>query len=352
MKWPVNRSSPDDKPSDLDALLARPTVETGEETRLEAEVGDGDGRGSAGPDRPVRGRLETWLRGGASEPASVGSDAEEIGELRAISIDAIVPNTYQPRRFFDEESLAELAESIRELGVLQPVLVRASGDGYELVAGERRWRAARLAGLQVIPAVIREAGNRTALEEAIVENLHREDLNPLEEAAAYLQLVDDFGLTQDGVAQRVGKSRSAVANAIRLLQLPSEVQRLVMTGALTAGHARALASLDDHGRQVELAERIVREDLSVRAAEEACRGVAGVRRSRREGGGPESEDSAASAAVLEVRARLEEQLSTKVDIQEGSAGGRLVIRFADPEDLARIFDLLSRGAGPDETATS
>ena len=265
------------------------------------------------------------------------------GELRVVPVAAIEPNAYQPRRRFDDEGLTALAESIAELGVLQPVLVRPAGpDRYELVAGERRWRAARRAGLRTIPAIVRATEDRGALEQAIVENLHREDLNALEEAAAYQQLVDDFGLTQDEVAKRVGKSRSSVSNTLRLFQLAPPVQRLVADGLLSAGHARALLGVADGRSQVALAKTVVQEDLSVRATEAAVRGL---------GQGPpvpssgrEVPTAAAkagkSAAALEIQRILEDRLETRVEVQEVGSGGRIVIRFADEEDLDRIYRLL------------
>ena len=183
----------------------------------------------------------------------------------------IHPNPQQPREHFDEESLAALAESIREVGVLQPVLVREQGDGYELIAGERRWRAARRVGLQTIPAIVRHADDAAVLQQAIVENVQREELNPLEEAAAYQQLIEDFSLTHDDVATRVGKSRATVTNMLRLLQLPPAIQRYVKDGNLRMGHARALLGTPDRAFQEQLARRAVNDDLSVREVEEAIR---------------------------------------------------------------------------------
>ncbi|HEY9562960.1 MAG TPA: ParB/RepB/Spo0J family partition protein, partial [Nocardioides sp.] len=190
-----------------------------------------------------------------------------------VPIAAVRPNPRQPRAHFDEESLAGLTASIAEIGVLQPVLVREVGEGeYELIAGERRWRASKRAGLQTIPVVVREADtDASLLEQALVENLHRADLNAMEEAAAYQQLVEDFGLTQDAVAKRVGKSRAAISNTLRLFQLPPAIQGLVAEGQLTAGHARALLGTPDRAYQGALAQRIVREGLSVRETEEAVR---------------------------------------------------------------------------------
>src|SRR3954464_13666657 len=193
-------------------------------------------------------------------------------ELREIPLSQIRPNPHQPRTHFDEEALASLAASIAELGVLQPVLLRpVSDEEYELVAGEGRWRAAKRAGLQTIPALVRETPDVSALEQAVVENLHREDLNPLEEAAAYQQLIEDFSMTHDQLAPRVGKSRATVTNMLRLFQLPPAIQKLVAEGTLSAGHARALLGTPDRAFQESLARKAVQEGLSVRAVEEAVR---------------------------------------------------------------------------------
>jgi len=208
--------------------------------------------------------------------------------LQEIAISAIRPNPYQPRDAFDEETLGSLADSIREVGMLQPVLVRPAGDGYELIAGERRWRAARRVGLQTVPALVRETDDNTALEHALVENLQREELNPLEEAAAYQQLIEDFGLTHEQVAARVGRSRASVSNMLRLLQLPPAIQRAVRERQITMGHARALLGTPDRAFQEALAKRITAEDLSVRAVEEAVR-------ARSDDGGAAAEPSTAAS---------------------------------------------------------
>ncbi|MBW3627025.1 MAG: ParB/RepB/Spo0J family partition protein, partial [Actinobacteria bacterium] len=192
--------------------------------------------------------------------------------LRDVAVGSIRPNPHQPRRHFDEEALSSLVASVRELGVLQPVLVRAVDEGaYELIAGERRWRAAKRAGLPTIPALVREVDDLSSLEQAVVENLHRQDLNPLEEAAAYQQLIEDFGLTHEHLAVRVGKSRAAVTNTLRLFQLPPSIQRQVAEGRLSAGHARALLGTPDRSFQEKMARRAVDEGLSVRAVEDAVR---------------------------------------------------------------------------------
>ena len=194
-----------------------------------------------------------------------------VGDLTMIPVDQVVPNPNQPRVHFDEAALADLADSIAQIGVLQPVLVRRVDDGFQLIAGERRWRAARRAGLTEIPAIVRDSDDVAAVEEALVENLHRADLTALEEAAAYLQLIEDFHLTHDDVAKRVGKSRSAVTNTLRLMGLPPEVQRLLADGKLSAGHARALLGTADRALQEQLAGKVVGEGWSVRAVEDAVR---------------------------------------------------------------------------------
>jgi ParB family transcriptional regulator, chromosome partitioning protein len=205
---------------------------------------------------------------GALIPAGL---PEGTGGLDEIPVAQIRPNQYQPREHFDEEELASLADSIKEVGILQPVLVRETDDGYELIAGERRWRAARRVGLQHIPALIRDTDDASSLEQALVENVHRSDLNVLEEAAAYQQLIEDFGLTHEEVAIRVGRSRASVSNTLRLLQLPPAVQRMVRDKSLTMGHARALLGSPDRALQEKLAKRVVSEGLSVRAVEDELR---------------------------------------------------------------------------------
>ncbi len=224
---------------------------------------------------------------GALIPAGVEIDADGGGGngLEELPVETIRPNRFQPRDHFDEEALGALADSIREVGVLQPVLVRPVEDGYELIAGERRWRAARRVGLQRIPALVRETDDAAALEHALVENLHRDDLNPLEEAAAYQQLIEDFGLTHEEVASQVGKSRASITNSLRLLQLPPTIQKLVHEGRLSMGHARALLGTPDRAFQEQLAQRAVADDLSVRAVEDAIR--------EHGGGGPTPTEAAA-----------------------------------------------------------
>ncbi len=269
--------------------------------------------------------------------------AGNLNSLKYVAVDSIIPNHLQPRKRFDEEALLGLADSIAELGVLQPILVRSlDSASFELIAGERRWRAAQLAGLAEVPVVVREVDDRESLEQAVVENLHRSDLNPIEEAAAYQRLIDDFGLTSDQVAARVGKSRPAVANTLRLFQLPASIQRLLMDGDLSAGHARALLSLPDpHSRQL-LAERAMLEALSVRALERVVKRYTANLGGIQPGKDPVRAKSTADPGLLEVETVLADRLSTRVSAVLPQQGpGRLVIEFADLEDLDRIFQELA-----------
>src|SRR5436190_9090128 len=260
--------------------------------------------------------------------------SDEVG-LQEIPTASIRPNSKQPREHFDEESMAALAESIREVGVLQPVLVRAGGDGFELIAGERRWRAARRIGLQTIPAIVRTADDASMLQQAIIENVQREELNPLEEAAAYQQLIEDFSLTHDDVAARVGKSRTSITNTLRLLQLPPSIQRNVKEGALRMGHARALLGTPDRAFQEQLAKRAVAEDLSVREVEDAIRSredsepVAKVARAR--------SSKLRPPGLLELEELLGDYLETRVRISMSPRRGRVEVDFATLEDLERIY---------------
>ena len=277
---------------------------------------------------------------GALIPTEVANDSGSA--LIEVPVGNVSPNTYQPRQHFDEESLASLSASVRELGVLQPILVRQRDDGtYELIAGERRWRAAKRAGLRTIPAVVRSATDVSSLEQALVENLHRADLNALEEAAAYQQLIEDFNLTHDEVATRVGKSRSAISNALRLFQLPPTIQRLVAEGQLSAGHARAILGTPDRGFQESLAKRAITDGLSVREVEDAVRqrnelagqlGSAAPSAAR-----PPSGKQLRPPGLLELEDLLAGYLDTRVKVEMGSKKGRIVIDFATLEDLERIY---------------
>jgi ParB family transcriptional regulator, chromosome partitioning protein len=269
--------------------------------------------------------------------------------LVEIPIADVVPNPHQPRVHFDEETLAELAASIEQMGVLQPVLVRRVGDRYQLIAGERRWRAARRAGLTTVPAVVRTTDDITAVEEALVENLHRADLTPLEEAAAYQQLIEDFELTHDDVAQRVGKSRSAVTNTLRLLGLPPGVQHLLADGKLSAGHARALLGTPDRSLQERLARQAASEGWSVRTVEEWVRNGGAPPVSAPippapkptpepvDGAGITDATRLRPPGLLELEQLLADHLDTRVAVQMSAKRGRVTIEFADLEDLERIY---------------
>lgn len=289
--------------------------------------------------------------------ALIPSEAQEIeGPLRDIPVVDIVPNTFQPRRTFDEEALVALTASIRELGVLQPILVRAvDSGGFELIAGERRWRAAKRAGLDRIPAIVRDVDDETSLAHAIVENVQRAELNAIEEAAAFQQLIDEFDLTQDDVATRVGRSRPAIANALRLLQLPTDIQRLIIEGQLSAGHGRVLVTIADADRS-SLVERVLGEGLSVRSLERLARGES-IDDDQVEpdpidtdptNDGPSTEDSdkepvgqTKPPALLELEELLGERFDTRVGISLGSKRGRITIDFADIDDLERIYSLMA-----------
>ena len=281
---------------------------------------------------------------GALIPSEVAA-SEQDASLREVSISQIDPNPLQPRERFDEEALVSLTASISELGVLQPVLVRPVGERIELIAGERRWRAAKRAGLQAIPAVVRQIDDTTSLEQAVVENLHRQDLNALEEAAAYQQLIEDFDLSHDDVARRVGKSRSAISNTLRLFQLPPTIQKLVAEGQLAAGHARALLGTPDRAFQEALARRAVAEQLSVREVEESVRARSGEQDEDAplpDGGGQKKAGSPGGQrlrppGLLELEELLSDRLDTRVKVAMGAKRGKVTIEFATLEDLERIY---------------
>jgi ParB family transcriptional regulator, chromosome partitioning protein len=254
-----------------------------------------------------------------------------------IPVDEIRPNTKQPRQVFDEEAMAELVHSIKEIGLLQPVVVRPVDGEYELVMGERRWRATQQAGHTTIPAIVRETRDESMLRDALLENLHRSNLNPLEEAAAYQQLLDDFGCTQDELAGRIGRSRPQISNTLRLMKLPPLVQRRVAAGVLSAGHARALLGLPNGGAQERLAQRIVAEGLSVRAVEE----IVAL-------GGDDEPDKRRSARapkpvaprLNDIADALSERLDTRVKVDLGRNKGKVTIEFASIDDLERIVETI------------
>jgi ParB family transcriptional regulator, chromosome partitioning protein len=281
----------------------------------------------------------------APAPGHRGDDLETVTGVRyaELLLDDVRPNPRQPRTVFDEDALAELVHSIREIGLLQPIVVRpvpdaaADGPHFELVAGERRWRAGREAGLERIPAIVRETADDALLRDALLENLHRAQLNALEEAAAYQQMLDDFGCTQEELASRIGRSRPQVSNTLRLLRLPTPVQRRVAAGVISAGHARALLALDDTDAMDRLAARIVAEGLSVRAVEEIVavgeadgRERARVARPRRP----------TAPGLTEIADRLSDRLETRVRIESGKSKGKVTIEFATLDDLRRIVDVI------------
>ncbi|MGM0930337.1 MAG: ParB/RepB/Spo0J family partition protein [Actinomycetota bacterium] len=277
---------------------------------------------------------------------TAGPDLVEVpgATFAEVLVSSIQPNRKQPRTVFDEEDMAELVHSIREIGVLQPIVVRPADDveaQYELVMGERRWRATKAAGLETIPAIIRSTSDDDLLRDALLENLHRSQLNPLEEAAAYQQLLDDFGCTHDELADRIGRSRPQVSNTLRLMKLPPLVQRRVAAGVLSAGHARALLALTDPAEMEKLAQRIVAEGLSVRATEEIVSLSDGLRRPKREG---RPREGARHERLDYLASSLSDRLDTSVKITLGAKKGRVSIEFASVDDLNRIMDVLNPAA--------
>jgi ParB family transcriptional regulator, chromosome partitioning protein len=308
--------------------------------------GLGKGLGALIPTGPpasvsATGAADRWT---VPEPDDGEAIAEFSGAyLEELAVDAITANPRQPRQVFDEDSLAELAASIEAVGLLQPVVVRRMPSGrYELIMGERRWRACQLAGIDVIPAIVRETSDDDMLREALMENLHREQLNPLEEAAAYQQLLDDFSATHEELARRIGRSRPHISNTIRLLHLPPAVQKRVAAGVLSAGHARALLSVEDPVAQEQLAHRIVAEGLSVRATEEiVALGAQPVK-------GPRTPGAKAPVApgLKDLADRLSDVFETRVRVELGQRKGKIVVEFASLEDLERIIRSMSPGLAP------
>jgi ParB family chromosome partitioning protein len=278
---------------------------------------------------------------GALIPTGPAEDQIEGARFEELPLDVIEPNPRQPREVFDEAALAELVTSIREVGVLQPVVVRETAPGrYQLIMGERRWRASREAGLDAIPAIIRETGDDALLRDALLENLHRQQLNPLEEAAAYQQLLAEFGATHEELADRIGRSRSHVTNTMRLLNLTPGVQRRVAAGVLSAGHARALLALDDPAAQEQLAARVVAEGLSVRAVEEIVAVGPEQPAAHR---APRSKRPVAPA-LGQLAERLSDLFETRVHVELGRRRGKLVVEFASIDDLERIVATFAPGA--------
>ncbi|MFF1921722.1 ParB/RepB/Spo0J family partition protein [Streptomyces sp. NPDC058221] len=281
-----------------------------------------------------------------AEPGGTAGPNEVAGAFFAeILLDSITPNPRQPREVFDEDALAELVTSIKEVGLLQPVVVRQVGpERYELIMGERRWRACREAGLERIPSIVRATDDEKLLLDALLENLHRAQLNPLEEAAAYDQLLKEFKCTHDQLADRIGRSRPQVSNTLRLLRLSPPVQRRVAAGVLSAGHARALLSVDDSEEQDRLAHRIVAEGLSVRAVEEIVTLMGSRPTSASKAKGPRA-GGRLSPALSDLASRLSDRFETRVKVDLGQKKGKIVVEFASMEDLDRILGSLAPGEG-------
>jgi ParB family chromosome partitioning protein len=310
--------------------------------------GLGKGLGALIPEAPRTGTagVADILHSGQSAASPAGYDTTDGGlrqvagaYFEEVAVGSITPNPRQPRQTFDEEALEELAASITEVGLLQPVVVRKLAEGkYELVMGERRWRASQRAGLEFIPAIVRETPDTDMLRDALLENLHRQQLDPLEEAAAYQQLLDDFGATHEQLAQKVGRSRPHISNTLRLLNLPPGVQKRVAAGVLSAGHARALLSLDDPQAQERLAQRIVAEGLSVRSVEE----IVSLGDDKPE---KPSRKAAAAKPVAPALRHLSDRLSdlfeTRVKVQMGRDKGKITVEFATIDDLERIVKAMS-----------
>ena len=283
--------------------------------------------------------------------------------LQEISVSSIDPNPNQPRNHFDEDALAELSASIKAIGLLQPVLVRPSStpDRFELIAGERRWRASKRAGLSTIPAIVRVTDDVSSVEQALVENLHRQDLTPLEEAAAYQQLLEDFSMTHEQVAAKVGKSRSAITNSLRLLTLPPTIQQYLAEGRLSAGHAKALLGTPDRALQESLARVAVEQSLTVRGLEEAVRNAVnpgaasttvtpkpGTTGAKPKTGTPGRVNLVKEPGLKELEELLSEHLATPVTVTLSGKHGKMVVEFADLEDLERIYRLMTEGPDLDE----
>lgn len=297
--------------------------------------------------KPALGRGLNALLGGAppappkTSAAPETAPASERGErVRQLPLDRLRPCGLQPRREFAAGELEELAQSIREQGILQPLVARPREDHWELIAGERRWRAARLAGLKEVPVLVREADDRAVLELALIENLQREDLNPIEEAEGYRQLARRFGLRQEDIARRVGKSRVAVANALRLLKLPDDLQSHVRNGRLSVGHAKVILGLESPEKQTLAADRILREGLNVRQTEELVNRLLRDRAPREGGGGKSASATGADPQLAAIEEQLQERFGTRVKLRYRKGRGSLEIQFFSDDDLQRILDVL------------
>jgi len=298
--------------------------------------------GSSGSSSTATDRTSTPAPDGAAPAPHDATAAEGLAPVAGASFaeiptGQIVPNAVQPRQVFDEDALAELVHSIREVGLLQPIVVRRSGpDRYELIMGERRWRASQEAGLETIPAIIRDTDDTDMLRDALLENLHRAQLNPLEEASAYAQLLEDFGCTHDELAQRIGRSRPQISNTLRLLRLSPAVQRRVAAGVLSAGHARSLLAVDDSALQDRLAQRVIAEGISVRGLEEIVAvGDTGAEPTRRV-----QRTRPTAPGLSEIADRLSDRLETRVKVDLGRSKGKITVEFASLDDLQRIIDVM------------
>jgi len=257
-----------------------------------------------------------------------GDNENGILQLKITEIEA---NENQPRRKFDEEALASLAESIKEHGIVQPIVVRREGTGYQIVAGERRWRAARIAGLKTVPVVVKDYSDTQVLEIALIENLQREDLNPIEEANAYKALIDEHSLSQEEIGKRIGKSRSAITNSLRLLNLPSEIIEYLISGKLTAGHARALLAFEDDKKKIEIANRIINENLNVRQVEKLAKEKQKTKKPKIK-----------SAEICDIEERLRNIFGTKVTITHSKKKGKIEIEYYGIDDLDKILNILEK----------
>lgn len=303
-----------------------------EKARQEASAPPDVSRETSGPSAPQA----------AESPDGLAS--VEGAAFAELPVKAITPNPRQPRQVFDEDALSELVHSLKEIGLLQPIVVRRTGpEQYELVMGERRWRAAQQAELETIPAIIRDTTDDAMLRDALLENLHRAQLNPLEEAAAYGQLLEDFGCTHEELATRIGRSRPQITNTLRLLKLPPSVQRRVAAGVLSAGHARALLALDDEERQEQLAHRVVAEGISVRALEEII-AIDGGQKAKKNKAPKQARPYSPKLADLE--GRLGDRFETRVKVDLGRSKGKITVEFASLDDLQRIVDLMDPNSRP------
>ncbi|MGG7572665.1 ParB/RepB/Spo0J family partition protein [Streptomyces sirii] len=295
---------------------------------------------------PAHGVSRETEAAAGTEASAEGLSAVVGAHFAEVPLDAIKPNPRQPRTVFDEDALAELVTSIKEVGLLQPVVVRQTApDKYELIMGERRWRASREAGLEKIPAIVRDTDDEKLLLDALLENLHRAQLNPLEEAAAYDQLLKDFKCTHDELADRIGRSRPQVSNTLRLLNLSPSVQNRLAAGVLSAGHARALLAVEDSEEQDHLAYRIVAEGLSVRTVEEIVKLMGSEPKSASKAKGPRA-GTRVSPALTGLASRLSDRFETRVKVDLGQKKGKIVVEFASIEDLERILGTLAPGEGP------